>query len=85
MPVPSGYGVPTLDFIGCYKGFFFAIETKAPGKEPTPRQRKTIKDIGANGTAIWSSSWEWLEPELTKMFANFDEQFAIMLAASMKT
>lgn len=30
MPVPSGYGTTTLDYIGCFRGRFFAIETKAP-------------------------------------------------------
>ena len=27
-----------MDFLGCYRGRFFAIETKAPGKKPTLRQ-----------------------------------------------
>lgn len=42
-PVPSGYGESTLDYIGCICGLFFAIETKRPGGEPTPRQKQTIK------------------------------------------
>jgi hypothetical protein len=37
-PVPGGFGRTTVDCIGCYRGFFFAIETKAPGKKPTVRQ-----------------------------------------------
>lgn len=53
MPVQMGYGSPSLDFIGCHHGQFFAIETKAPGKEPTPRQRATIASMQAAGGAAW--------------------------------
>lgn len=42
-PVQTGYGAPTLDILGCHNGRFFAIETKAPGKKPTPRQYQTIE------------------------------------------
>lgn len=38
MPVPAGYGEPMLDFVGCFYGKFFMIETKAEGKPLTPRQ-----------------------------------------------
>jgi hypothetical protein len=44
-PVPGGYGAQTLDFLGCINGIFFAIETKAPGQKPTPRQQLTIEAI----------------------------------------
>jgi hypothetical protein len=45
MPVTNGMGKPSLDFIGCHEGRFFAVETKAPGKKPTPRQELTIAEI----------------------------------------
>ncbi len=45
MPVQTGYGVPTLDFLGCHRGSFFAIETKAPGKKPTKRQEVIIFEM----------------------------------------
>jgi hypothetical protein len=45
MPVPGGYGKPTLDFIGCYRGYFFAIETKAGRGKLTPRQELTKKQM----------------------------------------
>lgn len=45
MPVPGGFGGTTLDYIGCHYGFFFGIETKAPGKKPTERQEVIIKMI----------------------------------------
>ncbi len=37
-PVTNGYGKNSLDYIGCSRGRFFAVETKAPGKQPTPLQ-----------------------------------------------
>lgn len=45
MPVQAGYGAATLDYIGCYHGKFFAVETKAPGKKPTDRQKQTISTM----------------------------------------
>ena len=36
-------GVP--DFIGNYRGYFFALELKATGKVPKPLQDYTIKSI----------------------------------------
>lgn len=45
--------MPTLDYIGCCQGVFFVIETKRPGKLPTPRQEATIASvIKAQGKAF---------------------------------
>lgn len=53
MPVQNGMGAPTLDFVGCINGRYFAIETKAPGKKATPRQEQTMAEItAAGGTAL---------------------------------
>jgi hypothetical protein len=50
-PVPGGYGKSGLDYHGCLLGKYFAIETKAEGKEPTDRQKWTISRIQkARGT-----------------------------------
>lgn len=46
-PVPGGYGRTTLDCLGCYRGRFFAIETKAPGKKPTLRQTAIIREMSS--------------------------------------
>ena len=48
-PVQTGMGAPTLDMLGCYKGNFIAIETKARGKHPTPRQHMLIEQIEQAG------------------------------------
>jgi len=53
MPVQTGMGAPGLDFFCCYKGRFFAIETKTMGGRPTPRQRKTMDEIEAAGGATF--------------------------------
>ena len=47
MPVQTGYGSPTLDYLGSSRGRSFAIETKAPGKKPTVRQLAIIKEMEA--------------------------------------
>jgi hypothetical protein len=52
MPVQNGMGKPTLDFVGCIKGQFFAIETKAPGKKPTERQEATIMEMHKAGAHV---------------------------------
>jgi hypothetical protein len=45
MPVVSGFGRGSLDYLICFHGKFIAVETKAPGKKPTPRQRQMIAQI----------------------------------------
>lgn len=45
MPVPSGYGVTTVDYLGVHMGMFFCIEAKAPGKKPTLRQEDFMKRV----------------------------------------
>lgn len=49
MPVVSGYGGTTLDYVGCYRGYYFTIETKAPGKHPTPRQSVVLGSVRRAG------------------------------------
>lgn len=70
MPVQNGMGAPTLDFVGCAHGRFFAIETKAPGGVPTPRQRHTIdtiRNVGGGRVFIidgdTSDLENWLYPD----------------------
>lgn len=53
MPVQNGMGKPTLDFVGCLSGLFFAIETKAEGGKLTLRQEETIKEMRAAGAAVF--------------------------------
>lgn len=52
-PVQNGMGAPALDYHGTHRGFAFVIETKAPGKSPTPRQINTIRKAHAAGTSCF--------------------------------
>jgi hypothetical protein len=52
-PVQNGMGSPSLDFVGCYYGLFYAIETKAGNKRPTPRQEMTIEDMVEAGGKVF--------------------------------
>jgi len=53
-PVPTGYGPKLLDCYACIEGSFVVIETKAPGKLPTPSQRLEIEKIlEKGGMALW--------------------------------
>lgn len=67
MPVPGGYGKSGLDYFGCYKGKFFSVETKAPGKKPTERQQLTMSAITRAGGAVFvidgdtAELKEWLD------------------------
>lgn len=53
MPVQNGMGAPSLDFLYCIKGYFFAIETKAPGKKLTRRQEVTAAVIARAGGHVF--------------------------------
>lgn len=65
MPVQTGYGMPTLDFLCFHRGTGFAIETKAPGKKPTKRQEAIIHEIQLSGAQVFvidgtDGSYDWL-------------------------
>lgn len=53
MPVPSGFGASSLDYILCVGSLFVAIETKAPGKKLTPRQEQTCTEIRDAGGVVF--------------------------------
>lgn len=53
MPVQNGLGAPTLDFVGCHRGRFFGIETKAGNKDATPRQEHTMHEMEQAGGATF--------------------------------
>jgi hypothetical protein len=52
-PVQNGMGTPALDCVVCYRGYHCEIETKAPGKHPTPRQEQTIIKITKAGSPVF--------------------------------
>jgi len=52
-PVQNGMGSPSLDFVGCAKGLYYAIETKADNKQPTPRQESTIAEMRKSGAKVF--------------------------------
>jgi hypothetical protein len=68
MPIQNGMGVVGIpDFICCFKGKLFAIETKAPGKEKnvTPNQMRQMTGINdAGGVAIVASDVSHVEAAL---------------------
>ena len=50
----SAFGVSGIpDFIGHYRGRFWAIEAKAPGKKPTGFQALQIAAIRCSGGAVF--------------------------------
>jgi hypothetical protein len=53
MPVPGGFGASSLDYLLCVNGRFLAIETKAPGKKPTDRQKLAIGQIRRAGGTVF--------------------------------
>ena len=53
MPVQSGLGAPSLDFVGCHRGKYYAIETKAGNKQMTDRQGMTAAAMRQAGAAVF--------------------------------
>lgn len=66
MAVLNGMGAPSLDFVCCLNGRYIAIETKAPGKKPTPRQLVTMEDMRKAGAFVFVVS---CDAELTVLEA----------------
>ena len=69
MPVPSGYGRPTLDYIGAVNGYAFAIEAKAPGEKPTPRQEATMEEMRKGRVAVFAVDMDRLPLDPFKEWA----------------
>ena len=53
MPVQTGYGQRTLDFLVCGFSHFYGIETKAPGEVPTFQQDCVAARIIAAGGIVY--------------------------------
>ena len=53
MPVPTGFGIRGIpDFVGCWYGHFFAIETKAPRGKTTKWQEAIHQLIRVAGGSV---------------------------------
>ena len=52
-PVQNGMGAPALDYHGIHMGRGFVIEAKAPGKEPTERQARTMRSVMKAGGQVF--------------------------------
>ncbi len=52
-PVINGMGKPTLDYVGCQRGMFFAIETKTGSKQMTERQKITAAEMSKAGGVVF--------------------------------
>lgn len=71
-PVQNGMGKQGLDFMHIQiHGFpVFAIETKAPGKKPTVRQLRTMREIFERGGTVFvvdgdlQELEEWLRSQM---------------------
>lgn len=66
-PVQNGMGAPSLDFVCCHMGRYFAIETKAPGGKPTSRQQNTMLQIERAGGRTFVIDGDYTE--LTRWLA----------------
>lgn len=71
MPAANGFGkVGIPDFICCWRSYFLAVETKAPGKEKnlTENQKRRIEEIEEHGGyAVVVSSAEDLNYHLDNL------------------
>lgn len=52
-PVQNGMGAPALDYHVCCRGFYAAIEAKAPGETFTKRQARTARDALRAGASVF--------------------------------
>jgi hypothetical protein len=75
MPVPGGFGEPTLDYLGCFRGHAFAIEAKRPGGAPTERQRGTIARMIAAGMQVFVINDEVSLDDFSRWLERIDSRY----------
>lgn len=69
MPVQTGLGATTLDYLICVNGHFVAIETKALGKTMTQRQELIAYQIMlSGGTVFVVDSEDAIDQCIAKLF-----------------
>jgi hypothetical protein len=67
MPVQTGYGRRSVDFICCWQGLFLAIEAKAGDNKLGRQQQATLEEIKeAGGRAVVAYSWADVEEALER-------------------
>jgi len=67
MPVQTGYGSVSLDFLACELGEFVAYECKARGGKLTPRQELVARQINAAGGKVYLVTLDNGELELKRI------------------
>ncbi len=72
MPVQTGYGSPTLDYIVCIRGQFVAIETKREKGKLTARQHEIAQELVQAGALVYvirgtGEADEWARVVLPKL------------------
>lgn len=83
MPVQNGMGEPALDYHVSHKGLYAAIEAKALGKKPTPRQVATMRKVRASGGSVFlidsidCIDYAQLIGWLLQPFVGFNSTFAL--------
>lgn len=73
---PVGFGGPSVDFVGAYRGALFAVEAKRPDKLPTTQQQATMqKQRNAGFTTFlvrdketFALFKEWIDGNRTRPF-----------------
>lgn len=76
MPGGTGFGTAGIpDFVGHYKGRFFAIETKVEGKNPTSLQQHQIKAINTTKGDAFIIRGVYDLDEFTNWVISVDKQF----------
>jgi len=67
MPVQTGMGATSLDFLCCSLGEFVAYECKARGGKLTPRQQLVARQINAAGGRVYLVTLEDDELEFKQL------------------
>jgi len=73
MPAANGYGRAGIpDFIGCYRGHFFAVETKFGSNDLSTNQVREVQNLKVADAQVWivrESTLEAFESEFTAWVA----------------
>jgi len=70
----SEFQPASVDLLICYRGLFLGLETKVPGKKPTPLQTHILDLINkAGGVAFWADNIFDVKKQLDEIDSWFDD------------